>query len=388
MKFKRMELNHMEFKRLAILIPTLIVILILSSCNTSPPALTGVPALDADKWNEFAGGGDTKCADGTDYKYYAHKGSENKLVIDFMGGGACWDATSCSALGSYTKNVVGSPSDQGYNGIYDRTNEANPVKDWYHVFTPYCTGDTHIGNNVVDYDDPLNPGTPNKVHHLGAINAKAVLDWTFANFDKPESIFVTGCSAGAYGAAAWTETIRKHYGPDVNLSLLGDCGAGISADGFEKVIGAAWGVENSSVLKDRDFTNTFTQDTYIATANTYSDVTLAQYNTTRDSTQIGFYGLGKEVFPPTPVEVGEWSAGMYTSMATIEAQTSSGNNFVSYVAEHGADPTTTLTQHCVINRPDMYTVEQNGSSLVTWISDLVNGNAITTVTAPPPSSTP
>ncbi len=377
----------MQFKRLALLIPIFIVTLVVSSCNTSSPTTKeiGLPTLDAGVWNEFAGGGETKCADGSDYKYYAYKGSENKVVIDFQGGGACWDALSCSPLGSYTKNVVGSPSEIGYNGIYDRSNEANPIKDWFHVFTPYCTGDIHIGNNDAEYTTST---VTNTVYHRGAINAQAVLDWTFQEFEKPEAIFVTGCSAGAYGAIAWTETIRKHYGNDVPLYQLGDCGAGISADGFEKVLETSWGLENSSVVQGKDFTKTFTQDTYIETANTYSDVTLTQYNTTRDETQVGFYSFGKGLFTPTVTEITEWSVGLQTSMSTIEAQTSSGNNFASYTAEYEANPVTTLTQHCVINRPDMYTVEQSGSSLLTWITDLVNGNSITSVTAPPLVSTP
>ena len=373
----------MNFKRLAILISTFIVILILSSCNnTSPiePEPTGLPDLTPGIWNELAGGGETKCADGSDYKYYAHKGSEKKVVIDFQGGGACWDSFTCGNPDQfYTDSVNGSPSENQYDGIYDRSNADNPIKDWYHVFAPYCTGDIHIGKNDAQYGDPT---TTPLVYHRGSTNAKAVLEWTFKEFTKPEAIFVTGCSAGAYGAIAWTESIRKHYGPDVALYQFGDCGAGISTPAFSAAIESTWGVSNVNEFKDKPFTSTFTQDTYISTAKAYPDVTLAQYNTSRDATQVGFYSIGKGVFIPGIPEVTEWSVSMLTSMATIDAQT---NNFSSYVAEHAVD-SNGLTQHCVINRPDMYAVDQSGTKLIDWITDLVNGTAVSSVAPPAPSN--
>ena len=376
--------NPVQLKRLSLLILTFLFVLILNSCDMSgttkidPPK---VPNLEAGKWNELAGGGETKCANGTDYTYYAHKGDQNKLVIDFQGGGACWDSQTCAfpitqGQGFYVNKVNGSPTDIGYDGIYNRANDANPVKDWYHVFAPYCTGDIHLGNKDAEYINPFDPTQTYPIFHRGAVNVKAVLDWTFENFEKPEDIFVTGCSAGAYGAAAWIETIRKHYGDDVSITQLGDCGAGISTPAFSSVIGSAWGIANVAELGVTELTSTFTENTYIRVANDYPDVQLAQYNTTRDSVQVGFYSLGKGIFEPTETEIDEWSDGLKASMSKIHTATS---NFASYTAEHEADPTSTLTQHCVISRPDMYTITENGSSLLTWITDLVNGKPVSSV---------
>ena len=109
-----------------------------------------LPELVAGQWNEFQGGKDTMCANGSNYKYFAYKGNTNKLVIDFMGGGACWNDNSCPFPNSNPNPAIGQgfyddsiPSDlsTGTTGIYDKGNSSNPTKDWYHVFAPYCTGD-------------------------------------------------------------------------------------------------------------------------------------------------------------------------------------------------------------------------------------------------------
>src|SRR5688572_7686148 len=42
-------------------------------------------------WNEFIPGGETICSRGTEYAYWVRPGTQNKVIIDFIGGGACWD---------------------------------------------------------------------------------------------------------------------------------------------------------------------------------------------------------------------------------------------------------------------------------------------------------
>ena len=43
----------------------------------------------AEGWTQIEPGGDTICSRGTKYFFMVRKGSVNKVVIDFMGGGAC-----------------------------------------------------------------------------------------------------------------------------------------------------------------------------------------------------------------------------------------------------------------------------------------------------------
>jgi hypothetical protein len=36
------------------------------------------------------------CSDGSPYRFYVSPGDPKKVVLDFQGGGACWDAATCA----------------------------------------------------------------------------------------------------------------------------------------------------------------------------------------------------------------------------------------------------------------------------------------------------
>ena len=121
-----------------------------------------------------------------------------------MGGGACWDSFTCSIADAIFNDSVApvrrALEDQSFQGIYDRQNPENPFADWYHVVIPYCTGDVHWGDAEVTYGEGSGAFD---INHVGARNARAVLDWVFTHFTGPEQILVTGCSAGSVLASLW-----------------------------------------------------------------------------------------------------------------------------------------------------------------------------------------
>ncbi|MDQ3397970.1 MAG: pectin acetylesterase-family hydrolase [Deinococcota bacterium] len=344
-----------------------------------------LPQLPRDAWSRFEPGGDTVCANGSPYAYYAYGGEVNRLVIDFQGGGACWDDATCArplepgvGQGLYIGGVYGSPEDYyGSGGIYDKSNEANPLRGWYHVHVNYCTGDIHLGDAASSYTDPAT-GAAFGVEHRGAVNARSVLEWVFEAFEAPETIVVTGCSAGAYGAIAYTPAIIERY-PGAKVYALGDCGAGIVTESFMAEGITRWNVGGAFLPGFSPTLETdFLSNLYAAVGNAYKESLVAQYNTLADGVQIGYYGLMKGVSPPTLEVALEWISAMLASLGKIEVSTA---NFYAYTADYGRDAFG-ATPHCIITRDDLYTVAQNGVSFVGWLSDMVSGKAIETVTAP------
>ncbi len=362
----------------------ILLLFVLSSCNVATPSLP-LPDLATGEWTQLAGSTDTVCANGSEFNYFGYKGTQNKLVIDFQGGGACWDGLTCSSSyaepnallpdGVYVDRVsVGLETER--EGIYDHDNTLNPVKDWYHVFIPYCTGDLHLGNNSASYTNPISQQAFT-VEHKGSVNAGFVLDWVFDNFESPETIFITGCSAGAYAAAFWTDSIKAQY-PDTQVYQMGDCGAGVSTDQFSAVLNASWNI--SANFPDLVFDANATTNSYIQTANKYKDsLKMAQYNTTFDSTQIGFFALATGNLNPSQEEAAQlaaqWSQAMQTSLATISTQTETFSSF-----------TKAGQKHCIITDNDFYTVEENGETLISWLASYLNGDDVPSI-APAPVAT-
>src|SRR5262245_32087167 len=178
-----------------------------STDNGPGPGSGGAPGITklSAGWNTIKPGGATICARDTEFQYFVRPGTVNRVLVEFRGGGACWNELTCSVAGSLFQETADVPTfvqnEAQAVGIADHTNASNPFKDWHHVYIPYCTGDVHWGDATRTYGASTMPFT---IQHKGGVNTRAVLDWLYANVPAPEKIFVTGCSAGAYGAILWS----------------------------------------------------------------------------------------------------------------------------------------------------------------------------------------
>jgi hypothetical protein len=183
----------------------------------------------------------TKCSDGSQFKFWVHDNpGSNNIVLMYEGGGACWDYESCSgALG-----ILGAANMNGLSDAYITENKAryvapvmngndpglpgrsrtNLVTDgWDAVYIPYCTGDVHVGNNVVTYTDPLGQNPPLNFYHYGYSNSVATLDYLAGRFPSINKMLVTGFSAGGVASAAVYNEARTRLSPNSGY-MLNDSG--------------------------------------------------------------------------------------------------------------------------------------------------------------------
>lgn len=380
----------------------LLLLLLLVACGgQGTPTLPGEPdpptqpvqptfpeGLEAGTWNIIEPGGETICSDGLEYAFYVYPGTINKVVVDFEGGGACWNGVTCGAPGTFYQPSV-PPLEgrvEGVSGLYERDNPNNPTKDWYHVFVSYCTADVHLGDATQTYATPDGDKT---IRHNGQNNVSAVLEWVYEGFSAPEDILVTGCSAGAYGAALYTPFLAEHY-PNADVTELGDCGAGIippsfatAEDGLKRwSIGAVLpdGVDVSAGIPA-----TFLADAYVAIGQAHDNVTMAQYNSYLDETQIRFYAVqaGLDITDEADAQqaAAAWTSGLVSSLQAINGGLP--GQFSSYLSLLDDDnDLTNGTLHCILLRPEFYTLNTGGTPFVTWLGSLLNDDA------PPPSVTP
>jgi len=329
--------------------------------TTAEPAAPTLPEGLEPGWNEILPGGDTICSRGSAYAFFVRPGTVNRVIIDFIGGGACWDEVTCSVADAIftpdVENVRAYVATDDPHGIYDHDHPENPFADWYHVVIPYCTGDIHWGDNVTTYGSGASEVT---INHKGAVNSRAVLEWIYEGFSAPEQIVVTGCSAGSYGSAMWAPHIARHY-PSSQIVQLGDSGAGVITDDFFQESFPAWSAEgafpNWIDALDPDQVSLVEQelaDLYVGVANYYPDHQFAQYNTAFDENQTFYFtAMGGS-------DAAEWSARMHASIADIEAR---ADTFVSFIASG--------EQHCIIPYDNFYTVNVDGVRLVDWVDDLL-----------------
>lgn len=185
---------------------------------------------------------DPICSRGTPWVFFVKRGTVNKTLMYYQGGGACWSHTTCTFP---THKVSAGPGDNPANsssGFADLDNPENPFKDWNAVFVPYCTGDVHWGDEVVEHRQG---GLRVTIHHKGFVNAQVAEKWAREHFANPEQVFVTGSSAGAYGAIMNSLPLQEKVWPSSDFAVLGDAGNGVITDDFLQNDLSKWGIEKN-----------------------------------------------------------------------------------------------------------------------------------------------
>ena len=149
----------------------------------------------------------------------ARKGSENKLMVVFLGGGVAlnehmairpFSVNGRDDEGGFWSDDCGATTDIIMNvGLLAKT-DANPFRDWSVIFLPYNTGDFHTGTGdleTIDLD-----GNPRTVHFHGYTNYRAIAEQAKRIFKfEPEEVLVTGCSGGAFGTALLTGDVLELF---------------------------------------------------------------------------------------------------------------------------------------------------------------------------------
>ncbi len=333
------------------------------------PVGTDYPSIERENgWVEYLPGKDTSCSRGTPYAFFVREGDPNKVLVDFIGGGACWNDLTCSIAGSiFSEDVEGIRRMSNYNeGIYSTDNPDNPFLGWTHVIIPYCTGDIHWGNS----DQTYTQGEESfEIRHRGAVNTRAVLAWLYDNYAAPSDIFVSGCSAGAYGSILWSADVMNRY-PEARVTQLGDSGAGIITDDFFSDSFPRWNAFEAFPtyisdldLNTVDYTTLALPDLYAGVGNFYSNRTIAQFNTILDENQVFYF----QAMGGGSAEV--WSERMLASIEDTHAQ---APNFRSFIAPG--------EMHCILPYDELYTVTSDGVRLVDWIQGLVDQEPVEDVT--------
>ena len=187
------------------------------------------------------------CSNKTPYKGTLKKGTENKLMILFCGGGVAVDAYSAARpdklVSEEGKDTYYLPDTDvigyffGRSGLANEKIEENPYKNWSVVVIPYASGDFHCGTNDFYFnDEEVGEGV---CHHRGYLNFCAMMDKMQELVPHPEEVFITGFSAGGFGAALLINDIISRYPKCDDFYCLIDSSS-LEYDGWKKTAVNQW----------------------------------------------------------------------------------------------------------------------------------------------------
>jgi hypothetical protein len=341
----------------------------------APTPITGLSS-DAWTWVPFP---NAHCRDGstTGIGVNVHAGS-NKLMLFLQGGGACFNLLTClntpAAFGEADFTALAATTDGGVGagGVFDRSDAANPVKDWNYVYVPYCTGDVHSG----DQPNGMVSGVSGTQAFVGYTNIGAYLERIVPTFPGLTQVLLTGVSAGGFGAAANYVRVARAFG-SVPVTLVDDSGPFMDTPYVATCLSQAWvqtwGLDKtlladcgSDCANDGHFLLRYVK--HVLT--TYPSSVVGLVDSTDDNTITQFFGFGDSNCTGYVQLTG---ATFTAGLQDIRTQLAGQPNFGAYV--FSGTRHTTLESTTDLNAQEAPGADGGSVLLTDWIGQILAGRA-------------
>ena len=326
-----------------------------------------------EKWYRVSSS-EMKDSEGGSYHALFRKGSENKVLIYFAGGGASVNEetarddtyntkeVSPDILANVTMNMGGLASDV----------DGSPFENWTIILFPYATGDFHAGTGEFTYTD--SDGKEKILYHNGYINYTETMRKVVekAGVDAPDTVVVTGYSAGGFAAALLADDIFTNYYPNASSkNVLVDASLLLNED-WHNIAVNVWHTPKS--ISDMLVSDNLTLDCFRALHEKYGDdIHLLFDSSTRD----GDFAKMQNYFDTGVMEVDEAATDIYQQILkeTIPQFQDAGVSLFIWDGVAWYDDSRNMTAHTIIATPAVWLpFEEQVQSIARWLMDAIDGN--------------
>lgn len=324
------------------------------------PKLEGEPEIG--KWydvpveNAFS-------SDGSEWHGIFRKGTENKVVVYFFGGGvSITPETSEGGKEFYATTMLA--QDFVARGGIGSNDDHNPFKDWSFIVIPYATGDFHAGTGIYE--------GKKKVYHTGYNNYSAFIEKIKPYVGEPDTLLVTGFSAGGFATSLLADDVIDRFPSAGNVTVCVDSSL-LLYDGWHDTAVDLW--RTPSEISDRLTTDNLVLDSLTALYEkrgdsvkilfdcSYRDDTLMQYQSYIDT---GKMDKTKELGDNFQQDLKEMVFALQVNIPNVGI----------YIWNNGEDADTHNTQHTIISS-NVFDKLGNDRSVGEWMFDAVNGDVRT-----------
>ena len=318
-----------------------------------------------------------KDSEGNSYHALFRKGSENKVMVYFAGGGVSVDEISAREdtyntkevwpdyLVNVTMNMGGLASDV----------EGSPFKDWTLILFPYATGDFHTGTGEYHYVDT--DGKEKILYHNGyqiyTLAMQEIMEK--AGIEDADTVLVTGYSAGGFATALLSDDIYTNYFPDAhNKNVLVDA-ALIEYDNWKYTAENVWAMPKE--ISDKLTTDNLTLDCLRSLREKYGDEIHLMFDcSTRDGDLAKVqHSLQNGLSMQNDVDESQGDEFQETLKNNIPLFKEAGVSLFIFDGVAWYDDPRNLTAHTIISTPAVWLpFEEQGQSVCGWLYDCINGN--------------
>ncbi len=334
------------------------------------PDCTTVAPIETEplKWEYIEVPG-TLCMNGETAGFGISLNPESKNVMIYLeGGGACFN--DLCDFSAFSIPFIPPP-----DGIFNRNNPGNPVKDWSMIYVPYCTGDIHGG----DKDTELG----GKVRHFrGYRNITKYLQQWVPTFADAENVLLTGISAGGFGAGLNAAQVADAFGPGHQMITIDDSGPPLTneviAPCLQQTFRDVWGLDQTILAAcgaDCADPNDFATGTLSHVLEKYPDMRFGLFSNTADLVIRTFMGFG-------------WGNGQYDKCDGVATNVPADvyeDGLLALRDQHqGTAATYYIGQtqvlynfglnHTVLRSPSFWTTVIDGVQLSDWVGGVIQGD--------------
>lgn len=342
------------------------------------PQLTGEPEIG--KW--YAVDIDnTVSSDGSKWQGYFRKGSENKVVLYFYGGGfSVNDYTAARSMdvesGFYNPRLNTGLNVMTYAikewGIGNSAEE-NIFRDWTFIGVPYCNGDFHSGTSEKEYT-ALDGSTKN-IYYNGYTNYQRLITEIFNYIDdSPEQLLVTGSSAGGFGAAILADNAIELFNNPQDVTVHVDASLLITED-WHDIMVSEW--NSPKAFSDVVKTDNITLDSLVALHQKRNNVKILFDCSVRDynlSLAQVFFDKGSNIDMPSEIGKAEGDRFQQLLKKMVTDMQEQIPNCGIYIWDEETQKDGHLTVHTATGTKIYFDKRGENPSIAQWLQDAVSGN--------------
>lgn len=342
------------------------------------PLLTGEPEVG--KWYAVDVE-DTVSSDGSKWQGYFRKGSENKVVLYFYGGGfSVNDYTAARSMdvegGFYNPRLNTGLNVMTYAikewGIGNSAEE-NILKDWTFIGVPYCNGDFHAGTNTKEYT--ALDGTTKTIHYEGYTNYRKLVTKIFNYInDSPEQLLVTGSSAGGFGAAILADDAIELFHNPKDVTVHVDSSLLIKEDWHDVMVNE-W--KSPKAMSDAVTGDNITLDSLVALHQKRADVKILFDCSVRDfnlSQAQVFFDNGSNTEMPLKIGKAEGDRFQQILKKMVADMQEKIPGCGIYIWDEETQKDGHLTVHTATGTKIYFNKRGENPSIANWLQDAINGN--------------
>ena len=313
---------------------------------------------------------DAKSSDGSEWHGFFRKGSENKVVVYFFGGGVSIDEYTAAHGGTFYAANCNMQDFIAEGGIGSK-DKNNPFKDWTFLVLPYSTGDFHSGTGEFKYTDN---GKEKTLYHNGYNNYSAYLEKAKQYVGSPDTLLVTGFSAGGFAASLLADDVIGRFPSATNVTVCVDSSL-ILYDKWKETATDMW--RSPTEIAERLTGNNLVLDSLIALHEKHGNSVKILFDcSVRDITLSEYQAYIREGAMSKTKANGDIFQEDLKAM--VEGLQKNIEGVGIYVWEYGLDKQTQNTQHTIISDNAVFKDKLNGGkSIADWMFDAVNGNVKT-----------